>query len=137
MSANSVTQVIWLRASACGTGFELPATFSYSTSEPYAVRLELHADAGEPVVWVFARCLLTEGTGALAGAGDVQVWPAAGGQMVIRLMPPSGPAEFTASAVSVACFLEATYRLVAPGAEPGRTDIDAGIAGILADGGTR
>lgn len=130
MSANWVTQVIWLRALACGIEFDLPATFAYSTSDPYAVRLELHADAGEPVVWVFARCLLTEGTGALAGAGDVQVWPAIGGQMVIRLMPPSGPAEFTR-------FLEATYRLVATGAEPGWTDIDAGIASILADGGTR
>lgn len=36
--------------------------------------------------------------------------------------------ELTAAASSVARFLMATYCLVTAGAEPGRTDLDAGIA---------
>ena len=63
------------------------------------------------------------------------VWPSAGGlDVVIRLRSPDGTAELTANASIVARFLEATYCLVAAGAEPGRTDLDAGIAAILAWG---
>ena len=65
----------------------------------------------------------------------METWPADDGQnLVIRLSSPDRTAEFTAPAVSVACFLEATYWLVAAGAEPARTDIDTGIAAILAGG---
>jgi len=83
-----------------------------------------------------ASSLLAQGLSTRAGEGLVETSPAGDGQnLVISLCPPQGSrARFTAPAVRVACFLEATYRLVAPGAEPVRTDLDAGIAGILAWG---
>lgn len=136
MNANSVTQGISLRTSAYGGEFELTAVFSYDTSEPHEVRMAFHDGLREPIVWVFARSLLAEGLSTRAGEGFVETWPADDGQnLVISLCSSKGNrAEFTAPAVSVACFLEATYWLVAPGAEPARTDIDAGIAAILAWG---
>jgi hypothetical protein len=124
-----------LRASAYGTEFEVPAGLCYSTGEPYEVRLEFGPGLEEPVVWRFARSLLAEGLSGQAGEGDVAVWPSAAGlDVVIRLRSPDGTVELTANALSVARFLEATYCLVAAGAEPARTDLDAGIAAILAWG---
>lgn len=135
MNANSVTQGISLRTFACGGEFELTATLSYDVGEPYEVRMAFHDGLEEPIAWVFARTLLAEGLSTRTGEGLVETWPAGDGQnLVIRLCSPDRAAEFTALAVSVACFLEATYWLVAPGAEPARTDIDAGIAAILAWG---
>lgn len=126
---------VTLRTSARGTLFELPSGLFYNTSEPYEVRLEIDLDLAQPVVWRFARDLLAQGLSGQAGEGDVAVWPSADGQDVtIRLSSPDGTAELTASTPSVARFLDATYCLVAPGAEPARTDLDAGIASILAWG---
>jgi hypothetical protein len=138
VNAKPVHQVLSLRTSAWGTEFELATTFSYDTSEPHEVRMAFHAGLKGPIVWVLARSLLAEGLTGRAGDGDVETWPADGGQnLVIRLSSPGRTAEFTAPARGVARFLEATCRLVAPGAEPARTDIDTGIAAILADGGSR
>jgi hypothetical protein len=135
VNANSVTQAISLRTFAWGREFELTATISYDTSEPYEVRMVFHAGLDEPVVWVLARSLLAQGLSTRAGEGIVEAWPADDGKnLVIRLFSPDRTAEFTAPAVSVARFLEATYWLVAPGAEPARTDIDTGIAANLARG---
>jgi hypothetical protein len=72
---------------------------------------------------------------ALTGAGlpEAATLPD-GPDVVIRLRSPDGTTEFTANALSVARFLEATYCLVAADAELARTDIDADIAAILARG---
>jgi hypothetical protein len=136
VNADSVTQAVSLRISAWGQEPELTAVFSYDAGEPHEVRMMFHGGLTEPIVWVFARSLLAEGLSTRAGEGFVETWPAGDGQnLVISLCSPKGTrAEFTAPAVSVACFLEAAYWLVAPGAEPARTDIDAGIAAILAWG---
>jgi hypothetical protein len=118
-----------LRASGYGTQFEAAGGLCYSTSEPYEVRLAISVGLDEPVVWRFARGLLAEGLSGRAGEGDVAVWPSADGlDVVIRLSSPDGTIELTASTSSVARSLEATYCLVAVGAEPGRSDLDAGIA---------
>jgi hypothetical protein len=136
VNANSVTQPVSLRTSAYGGEYELTAVFSYDASEPHEARMVFHDGLEEPIVWVLARSLLADGLSTRAGEGLVETWPADDGQnLVISLCSPKGSrAEFTAPAVSVACFLEATYWLVAPGAEPARTYIDAGIAAILAAG---
>jgi hypothetical protein len=135
VNAQSVTQAVSLRTFAGGREFELTATLSYDASEPYEVRIVFHAGLEEPVAWVLARSLLAGGLTGRAGDGDVETWVADGGQnLVIRLRSPDRTATFTAPAGNVARFLEVTYCLVAPGAEPARTDLDAGIAAILAGG---
>jgi hypothetical protein len=119
-------------------GREVPASarLCYDSGNPYEVRLAFHAGLGDPVEWVLARCLLADGLKGPAGAGDVRVWPSAGGRIVvIGLSSPSGTARFQAPASSIARFLAETFRLVPDGAEPARCDIDAGIARILAEGG--
>jgi hypothetical protein len=135
VNAKSVTQAVSLRTLARGREFEHTATFSYDASEPYEVRIVFHDGLEEPIAWVLARSLLAGGLIMRAGEGNVETWPADGGQnLVIRLSSPDRTAEFTAPAASIARFLEATYWLAAPGAEPARTDIDAGIASLLAGG---
>jgi hypothetical protein len=135
---SAVSAVVGLRMLACGREVPASARLSYDISDPYEVRFVFHAGLGEPAEWVFARCLLADGLKGRAGAGDVRVRPSAGGRvLVIGLSSPSGTALFEAPAASIARFLDATFRLVPDGAEPARSDIDAGIAGILTQGGPR
>jgi Streptomyces sporulation and cell division protein, SsgA len=131
-----VSAVVGLRLLAVGREVPVSATFSYDTSDPYEVRAVFRTGLGEPVEWVFARCLLAGGLDGRAGTGDVRVWRYWGGRVIgIGLSSPHGEARFEAPAGSIARFLDATYRLVPDRAEPARADLDAGIAAILAEGG--
>jgi len=135
---NAVSADISLRLLAAGQDLPASARFCYDTGDPFEVRAVFHAGLGEPAEWVFARSLLTQGLEGPAGAGDVRVWPSAGGRVtVIELSSPYGTARFEAPANGIARFLARTCRLVPDGAEPARADLDAGIAAILADGGPR
>jgi hypothetical protein len=53
------------------------------------------------------------------------------------LVTSAGTVGFTTPAAGVRKFLKAAHALVQPGTEAAHVDIDAGIASILADGGTR
>lgn len=133
-----VSAVVGVRLVAFGREVSASATFSYDTGNPYEVRAVFRTDLGDPVEWVFARCLLAGGLDGRAGAGDVRVWRYWGGRVIgIGLSSPHGQARFEAPAGSIARFLADTYRLVTDGAEPVRADLDAGIAAILAEGGQR
>src|SRR5215472_6153904 len=75
----------------------LLASLHYSTADPYAIRVSFHVGLDEPVVWIFARELLTEGMTERTGAGDVRVWPSATtGVLEIELSSPFGQAHFEA-----------------------------------------
>jgi hypothetical protein len=133
VNGHVVSAVVGMRMPA--SGMEVQARFSYSAADPYEVKVTFYAGLERSATWVLARSLLADGLNGPAGEGDVRAWPLRGGQMLaIRLASPDGTAQFEAPAEKVARFLEVTYRLVAPGAEPARTDIDAGIAAILAGG---
>ena len=135
---NAVSATVALHMLTVGREIPVQARFTYDTADPYEVRMALHTGLGDPVTWVFARELLTGGLTAATGAGDVTIWPCAGGRMVgIGLHSPSGTAWFEGPAGAIARFLAATRRLAEIGAEPDRTDLDAGIAAILAQDGPR
>lgn len=136
---STVSHVAVLRLVAWGQATPVTARFRYDDGEPFEVRAEFWTGlAAEPLDWVFARSLLTDGMHGPAGAGDVRAWPSADHQhLVIELSSPYETARFEAPAAEIARFLDATYALVPDDADPPRDDIDDGIAAILNDSGLR
>lgn len=136
MSAASA--VVGLRMFGERREWPVQARFAYDTAEPYEVRMTLSGNLGEPVTWVFARDLLASGLTTPAGTGAVRVWPWHQGRAVrISLWTPAGTAVLEGPAGDIARFVTVTRRLVETGAEPDRTDLDAGIAAILTQDGPR
>jgi hypothetical protein len=111
--------VIGLRMRACGLNLAVSAAFRYDTASPGQVRLSLQPGLGKPseTGLTIPRRLLAAGLNGPAYEGNVRTRPSAGGRLlVIRFSAPDGTAEFDAPAASIARFLDATCRLVPPGA---------------------
>ncbi|GAA0486607.1 SsgA family sporulation/cell division regulator [Streptomyces stramineus] len=112
----------------------VPARLSYSTADPYAVRIAFHVTSDSPVNWTFARELLVQGVFRPSGHGDVRVWPTkAQGRSVVcmALSSPDGEALLEAPAPAVSAWLEHTLREVAPGSEPERLALDEALRELL------
>lgn len=113
----------------------VPARLTYRTDDPFAVHIVFHLGSEHPVHWTFARELLVEGAFRPCGQGDVRVWPtqAVGRDVVVfALDSPEGDALLEAPALAVTAWLERTLRLVPPGTEGERFDLDDGLAELLA-----
>ncbi|WP_260634091.1 SsgA family sporulation/cell division regulator [Streptomyces angustmyceticus] len=95
---------------------------TYRTSDPYAIEAVFLAERG-PVVWVFARDLLSEGLERSAGAGDVIIWSessgtgAGAGTTFIKLNPPNGTAQVAMPREHVQEFMNQTKVMVPVGSE--------------------
>lgn len=139
MSVASVTTELELQLVVPG-GPPLPvlAGLRYDATDPWAVRVAFHTggDGNGVVEWLFARQLLTDGTGRSVGEGDVRVWPSVhGGDQVINLAmaSPSGAALFEIDQHALAQFLQQTYLAVPTGSEGALVDLDAELALLLDD----
>ena len=134
MSAHpQVSTELELRLLVSGTALPVRAAMRYEKSDPYAVHVEFRTGE-EPVVWTFARQLLTDGVARMVGDGDVKVWPGRDdGQHVvcIALSSPSGRALFEAPLSEVVSFLSRTYELVPTGLESDHLDLDAELTALL------
>ncbi|NEY32829.1 SsgA family sporulation/cell division regulator [Streptomyces sp. PRKS01-65] len=120
---------------APGHSVPVPALLGYRTDDPYAVHLTFHIDSDRPVHWTFARDLLVEGVFRPCGQGDVRVWPAQDGGrgvVLLALSSPGGDALLQAPAAQLSAWLERTLRVVPPGSEGSRPDLDDGLAGLPA-----
>ncbi|GAA2229303.1 SsgA family sporulation/cell division regulator [Streptomyces amakusaensis] len=112
----------------------VPARLTYRTADPYAVHITFHIGSEHPVTWTFARELLVEGVFRPCGHGDVRIWPTkVSGRSVVlmALSSPDGDALLEVSAGVVSAWLERTLRIVPPGAEGGRLDLDGRLAELL------
>jgi hypothetical protein len=115
----------------------LVASLYYSSEDPYAIRVAFHVGLDEPVEWIFARDLLSNGLKGRDGLGDVRVWPAPGqggaAEQVlhIELSSPFGEAHFEAPTRDVSDFLRRTYRIVPAGEESGFVDVEAELTDLL------
>lgn len=115
----------------------LMASLSYSSGDPYAVRLDLNVGQDEPITWVFGRDLLSAGTEGAEGEGDVRVWPSPDsegfGEIVLNvaLSSPHGAASFEAPIREVSAFLRRAYDLVPSGRESAHVDVEAELTEIL------
>ena len=136
MSAQSqVSTELELRLLVPGASLPVRASMRYDVSDPYAVNVEFKT-GDEPVVWTFARQLLTDGVARMVGDGDVKVWPSRenGEHLVcIALSSPSGRALFEVPLSDVVGFLTRTYELVPTGLEGQHLDLDAELALLLWD----
>ncbi|MFK0168403.1 SsgA family sporulation/cell division regulator [Streptomyces sp. NPDC090306] len=115
----------------------VPARLTYHSDDPYAVHVSFHIGSEHPVDWTFARELLVEGVFRPCGHGDVRVWPTkvdGRGVVLMALSSPDGDALLEAPAAQVSAWLERTLRIVPPGTESGRLDIDDGLAELLSPG---
>jgi len=120
-----------------GTGeAELDAELRYDPADPFAVSLAIGVDCGDPVVWTFARELLSAGVNSPSGEGDITVEPDVtegfGGERQLRItLATDCMATMLASTDRVVEFLVETYAVVPTGAELDRVDFDAEIAALL------
>lgn len=138
-NGNTVTAGVALRLLApTGEATTLNASFSYTSDDPYAVRVSFHVGLDSPVSWVFARELLSAGLKGPQGLGDVRVWPSApakpgipGTDLNVELLSPYGRAEFTVPISKLGDFLRRTYAVVPAGQESLYVDVDAGVAELL------
>lgn len=111
----------------------LPVVMHYDVTDPFAVRLEFNTGAGQQVVWVFGRELMTLGLLAPVGEGDVRVWPSpADGCVLIALSSPEGEAVVEAEMSALEDFLGRSYAVCPPGAEAAHLDVDAALRSLFA-----
>ena len=131
----------------------LMAGLSYTSADPYAVRMAFDVGTDEPVEWILARDLLAAALHGPEGIGDVRAWPSAAscdpdagivpegantegataGYVIlnIAMSSPFGQAQFEASARAIGAFLERTYQVVPAGQESGYLDFDAELTELL------
>ena len=121
-----------------GTGeAELDAELRYDPADPFAVSLAIGVECGEPVVWTFARDLLSAGVTAPSGEGDITVEPdltdALGdSERGLRItLATDCLATMATPAAPVLEFLVESYAIVPTGSELDRVDLDAEIAALL------
>jgi hypothetical protein len=109
------------------------ADLRYQQDDPYAVTFVFRTTPDSSITWSFARDLLAEGLDYQVGEGDVRIGPATfpTGNTSIKLGSPEGRVELSIATATLAEFLSATYRLVAPGQESGLLGVDAGLAQLL------
>src|SRR4051794_21249660 len=123
---------------ATGNGeAELSGELRYDPSDPFAVSLAIGTECGEPVVWTFARDLLSAGVGSPQGTGDITVEPDYATDMdsderMLRItLATDCLATMLAPAGRVVEFLVETFTAVPTGSELDRVDFDAEIAALL------
>lgn len=106
------------------------SVLSWSASSPLSVTLTMPAEGTGPVVWTFARDLLTDGLVDLAGCGDVRVFPAGSSRWIIlHLSSDDGTVHLEMSRAQVLAFLHDSHRLVPRGEET--VDVDTGLADLF------
>src|ERR1700761_469107 len=116
----------------------LVASLYYPREDPYAIRIAFHVGLDEPVEWIFARDLLSNGIESREGLGDVVVWPSSGSAdgkpgsvLNIELSSPFGQAHFEAPIKEISDFLKRTCALVPAGEETDFVDVEAELAELL------
>jgi hypothetical protein len=121
-----------------GTGeAELDAELRYDPSDPFAVSLAIGVECGDPVIWTFARDLLSAGIGSPQGTGDITIEPDYATDLdtderMLRItLATDCLATMLTPAAKVVEFLVETFTIVPTGAELDRVDFDAEIAALL------
>lgn len=123
------------------TPLPVPASFSYSREDPYAIHVAFHVGEDKSVEWTFARDLLSMGTVSGEGMGDVRVWPSAGSEdrapgtvLNIGVRSPFGEAHFEAPANEISDFVRRTCQIVPVGEESDYLDFESELTDLLSRG---
>ncbi|MFE9452784.1 SsgA family sporulation/cell division regulator [Streptomyces sp. NPDC006739] len=115
---------------------ELPVTavLRYTSADPLAVFVDFPAEAtldGEATTWTFARSLLSEGLGAPAGCGDVQLWPCGPARTAVEFHSPYGLALLQFDTAALRRFLLRTHAVVAAGQEDVAAVVERGLTALF------
>jgi hypothetical protein len=129
----TVTTPLTLSVSAVTGDADMQAELRYDPNDPLAVTLAIGTECPSPVVWVFARDLLSAGVNKPSGEGDITVEPAEGPESPqIRItLATDCLATMTADRNKILEFLVASFTAVPSGCEMDRIDLDAEIASLL------
>ena len=128
----TITTPLSLTVTTGAAEAELDAELRYDPADPFAVSLAIGTECGEPVVWTFARDLLSAGVTAATGEGDITIEPDDREERMLRItLATDCLATMLASTDRVVEFLVETFALVPTGAELDRVDLDAEIAALL------
>jgi len=124
---------------ATGAGeAELDAELRYDPADPFAVSLAIGTECGEPVIWTFARDLLSAGIAAPSGEGDITIEPDFASDLdsderMLRItLATDCLATMLTPTSKVVEFLVETFTIVPTGSELDRIDWDAEISSLLA-----
>jgi hypothetical protein len=113
------------------------ASLRYDRDDPYAVHLSFQTPSGQdPIEWIFARSLASDGLSAPAGDGDVRIWPTPEdltGPVYVELRSPSGRALLAVPRPVLAEFVDRCHEVVPPGDEADYVDLDAELDLLLHD----
>lgn len=134
-----------------GDELTAPVRFIYDSADPYCVTMDctglnaaahrvrgesVPGDPHKPILWGFARSLLTDALVADGrfGLADVVV-ERCGAWVAITLTSPDGKAQMRFAHLALLRFAQRTAALVPLGRESEHVDVDAAIAKLL--GGVR
>ena len=119
---------------AYGRSLELPASFGYDPSDPWAVWITFRSPNDE-VRWAVGRDLLLQGMTDPAGEGDIQLWPSIDetgrAAVVMELCSPDGRLVTQLRTNDLYRFLTRTLAVVPLGTES--IDLDEMVAAITRD----
>jgi hypothetical protein len=111
------------------------ARLRYDRDDPYAVHLSfLTPSDRDPIEWIFARSLASDGLTAPAGVGDVRIWPSPEdltGSVYVELRSPSGRALLAVPRLVLAEFVDRCHDIVPAGDEAAYIDLDAELDLLL------
>jgi len=135
--ARTITTPVPLVVSTGAGEAELDAELRYDPADPFAVSLAIGTECGDPVVWTFARDLLSAGIGSPQGEGDITIEPDYANDLdsderLLRItLATDCLATMITPAAPVVEFLVETFTVVPTGSELDRVDFDAEIAALL------
>ena len=135
--ARTITTPVPLIVSTGAGEAELDAELRYDPADPFAVSLAIGTECGDPVVWTFARDLLSAGIGSPQGEGDITIEPDYANDLdsderMLRItLATDCLATMITPAATVVEFLVETFTVVPTGSELDRVDFDAEIAALL------
>ncbi len=118
----------------------LIANFTWTETDPAALRVEFQDGTADPVEWIFSRELCHDGLSSISvvGKGDVRFGPFSGSHFKIYLSSPDGDAEILMETNLVSEFIQRTERVMptavfdgSPEAAKISAELDFAIEAIL------
>lgn len=101
--------------------YYIPTVFKYSINNPYAVIATFTLQYNNPIEWIFARSLLSNGLNKFTGNGNIHIWPTLSNKkkkiILLWLHSSNGDAILRFNKHTIQGFLSNTYKLVPLGSE--------------------
>jgi hypothetical protein len=107
--------------------------WSYRSDDPFAVMMSISRPSGRWIDWLLSRDLLIEGLAGPAGVGDVRLTPFSDEEfdvLEVRIGDDEGFASLEFDRDLIERFLEASFEIVAAGAESAVIDVEAELEKI-------